>query len=104
MATFDKTAAEAVRDLSSSSNAERKCLRCVPALGILEADLDPLGFLQPEPHPELQVDGEFVREAGVSMPAPLASSLPTSPIWSGAVDTGRVEGRSRSRSGACSIN
>src|SRR2546427_5294334 len=31
--------------------------------GYLEADLDPLGFLQPEPHPELQVDDEFAHEA-----------------------------------------
>ncbi|MBV9623059.1 MAG: 2-oxoglutarate dehydrogenase E1 component [Acidobacteria bacterium] len=31
--------------------------------GYLEADLDPLGFLQPVPHPELQFDGEFAQEA-----------------------------------------
>ena len=31
--------------------------------GYLEADLDPLGFLQPVPHPELQLDGEFAQEA-----------------------------------------
>jgi 2-oxoglutarate dehydrogenase E1 component len=31
--------------------------------GYLEADLDPLGFLQPAPHPELPVDGEYVEEA-----------------------------------------
>src|SRR2546428_158678 len=64
MATLTKTAAEGVRDLSSSSNAERE--RVIDAFrrwGYLEADLDPLGFLQPEPHPELQVDGEFAHEA-----------------------------------------
>jgi len=31
--------------------------------GYLEARLDPLGFLQPEPHPELQIEGEFAHEA-----------------------------------------
>ena len=31
--------------------------------GYLEADLDPLGFLRPEPHPELPVEGEYAREA-----------------------------------------
>src|SRR3989454_1453829 len=64
MATLTKTAAEAVRDLSSSSNAEReRVFDAFRRWGYLEADLDPLGFLQPEPHPELQVDGEFAHEA-----------------------------------------
>src|SRR5215467_6398804 len=31
--------------------------------GYLEADLDPLGFLQPVLHPELQIDSEFAQEA-----------------------------------------
>jgi 2-oxoglutarate dehydrogenase E1 component len=31
--------------------------------GYLEADLDPLGFLQPVPHPELQVEGDLAQEA-----------------------------------------
>src|SRR6266567_2053869 len=31
--------------------------------GYLEADLDPLGFLQPEKHPDLQIQGEFAQEA-----------------------------------------
>src|SRR5262244_3279334 len=31
--------------------------------GYLEADLDPLGFFHPQPHPELAVDSEFAREA-----------------------------------------
>ena len=64
MATLTKTAAEAVRDLSSASNAEReRVFDAFRRWGYLEADLDPLGFLQPEPHPELQVDGEFAHEA-----------------------------------------
>ncbi|HEX6804325.1 MAG TPA: 2-oxoglutarate dehydrogenase E1 component [Terriglobales bacterium] len=31
--------------------------------GYLEADLDPLGFLQPVPHPELQIDSDYAQEA-----------------------------------------
>src|SRR5437870_4999969 len=31
--------------------------------GYLEADLDPLGFLQPMQHPELRIEGEFAEEA-----------------------------------------
>ncbi len=31
--------------------------------GYLEADLDPLGFLRPQPHPELAGDGALAREA-----------------------------------------
>src|SRR5438874_763198 len=31
--------------------------------GYLEADLDPLGFLAPVPHTELQLEGEFAQEA-----------------------------------------
>src|SRR5579864_6259753 len=31
--------------------------------GYLEADLDPLGFLQPVHHPDLQIEGEFAQEA-----------------------------------------
>ena len=64
MATLTKTAADAVRDLSSASNPEReRVFDAFRRWGYLEADLDPLGFLQPEPHPELQVDGEFAHEA-----------------------------------------
>src|SRR3989441_735496 len=64
MATLTKTAAEGLSDLSSSSNAEReRVFDAFRRWGYLEADLDPLGFLQPEPHPELQVDGEFAHEA-----------------------------------------
>jgi 2-oxoglutarate dehydrogenase E1 component len=64
MATLTKTAADAVRDLSSASNAEReRVFDAFRRWGYLEADLDPLGFLQPERHPELKIDSEFAREA-----------------------------------------
>src|SRR5438477_2872595 len=64
MATLTKTAAEGLRDLSSSSNAERERVFDVfRQWGYLEADLDPLGFLQPLRHPDLPSEGEFVQEA-----------------------------------------
>src|SRR6266436_3791130 len=31
--------------------------------GYLEGDLDPLGFLRPRPHPDLQIENEYAREA-----------------------------------------
>src|SRR6266550_5769728 len=64
MATLTKTAAEGVRDLSSSSNAQReRVFDAFRLWGYLEADLDPLGFLAPVPHPELQIESEFAQEA-----------------------------------------
>src|SRR5437667_11132775 len=64
MATLTKTAADGVRDLSSSSNAEReRVFDAFRRWGYLEADLDPLGFLQPQSHPELQLSGEIARQA-----------------------------------------
>ena len=50
--------------LMENGNAERE--RVFDAFrhwGYLEADLDPLGFLQPVPHPELQLDSEYAAEA-----------------------------------------
>ncbi len=47
-----------------ASNGERE--RIFDAFrhwGYLEADLDPLGFQRPEPHPELQTQNELAREA-----------------------------------------
>src|SRR6202041_2302674 len=34
-----------------------------PQYGYLEAELNPLGLLPPQPHPDLQIDNEFAREA-----------------------------------------
>src|SRR5437764_10595070 len=43
---------------------DRECLLAAfRRLGYLEADLDPLGFLQPQSHPELQLSGEIARQA-----------------------------------------
>jgi len=47
-----------------SPNGEReRVFSAFRQWGYLEADLDPLGFLQPIPHPELQVESEFAQEA-----------------------------------------
>jgi 2-oxoglutarate dehydrogenase E1 component len=50
--------------LAENGNGERE--RVFDAFrhwGYLEADLDPLGFLQPVPHPDLQLAGEYAEEA-----------------------------------------
>ena len=50
--------------LVENGNAERE--RVFDAFrhwGYLEADLDPLGFLQPVPHPDLQLQGEYADQA-----------------------------------------
>src|SRR5438477_12739722 len=60
MATRAKTVAEP----SEVSNSDRELIfDAFRSWGYLEADLDPLGFLRPQPAPELQVEGEFAREA-----------------------------------------
>lgn len=54
----------AITALMEAPNSERE--RVFDAFrhwGYLEADLDPLGFLQPVPHPDLQLDGEYAQEA-----------------------------------------
>jgi len=46
------------------SNGDRECVfDAFRQWGFLEADLDPLGFLQPVPHPDLQLEGEYAQEA-----------------------------------------
>ncbi len=45
-------------------DSERQCIfDAFRHWGYLEADLDPLGFLKPEAHPELQIDGKVAQEA-----------------------------------------
>jgi len=66
MATRADTRAEATPIEVTEAAVDEERERVFEAFrrwGYLEADLDPLGFLQPKPHPELQVDGEFVHEA-----------------------------------------
>src|SRR6202167_6770563 len=49
---------------SNGANPEReRVFNAFRQWGYLEADLDPLGFLRPRVTPELQLDGEYAREA-----------------------------------------
>src|SRR6202051_1580415 len=48
----------------NGSNPERESVfNAFRQWGYLEGDLDPLGFLRPRPTPELQIEGEYAREA-----------------------------------------
>src|SRR6185369_11821758 len=50
--------------LAENGNGEReRVFNAFRQWGYLEADLDPLGFLQPVPHPDLQIDNEYAQEA-----------------------------------------
>ena len=64
MAIPSKTAAETSAALLEPPNGEReRVFDAFRRWGYLEADLDPLGFLRPLPHPDLQIDSEFAQEA-----------------------------------------
>src|SRR5579864_2241023 len=59
-----KTSGTALVETSNGANLERqRVFDAFRRWGYLEGDLDPLGFLQPRPHPELDKDGEYAREA-----------------------------------------
>src|SRR5437667_4814526 len=59
-----KTGSSAGAALMEVPNAEReRVFDEFRHWGYLEADLDPLGFLQPMAHPDLQIDNEFAQEA-----------------------------------------
>src|SRR5229473_6922206 len=49
---------------TNRSNPEReRVFSAFRQWGYLEGDLDPLGFLRPRPHPDLQIENEYAREA-----------------------------------------
>src|SRR5580693_4595483 len=49
---------------NNGANPEReRVFNAFRQWGYLEADLDPLGFLRPRVTPELQLEGEYAREA-----------------------------------------
>jgi 2-oxoglutarate dehydrogenase E1 component len=49
---------------ASTQNYEReRVFALFRQFGYLEAELNPLGLLPPQPHPDLQIDNEWVREA-----------------------------------------
>jgi 2-oxoglutarate dehydrogenase E1 component len=39
------------------------CFTLFRQFGYLEAELNPLGLLPPQPHPDLEIDNEWAREA-----------------------------------------
>src|SRR3989449_3844173 len=64
MASRPKSDAEAaLAGVMEAPNERERVFDAFRRWGYLEADLDPLGFLPPVSHPELRVEGEFVREA-----------------------------------------
>jgi 2-oxoglutarate dehydrogenase E1 component len=64
MAMRNKTAAGPSTGVLDAPNGEReRVFDAFRRWGYLEADLDPLGFLQPAPHSDLQIDSEFAQEA-----------------------------------------
>src|ERR1700692_2748678 len=68
MATPKSTASNGADSVAvietSTSNPEReRIFNAFRQWGYLEGDLDPLGFLRPRPTPELQIEGEYAREA-----------------------------------------
>ncbi|MBV8052930.1 MAG: 2-oxoglutarate dehydrogenase E1 component, partial [Acidobacteriaceae bacterium] len=55
--------ASATQILDTANNEREHIFDVFRQWGYLQADLDPLGFLQPVPMPELQIQSEFAREA-----------------------------------------
>jgi 2-oxoglutarate dehydrogenase E1 component len=53
----------ALAPIEASSSERERVFDAFRHWGYLEADLDPLGFLEPQPHPELQIEGEFAQQA-----------------------------------------
>ena len=64
MATRTKSLTAVSTGILESPNGEReRVFDAFRRWGYLEADLDPLGFFRPEQQPDLQIEGEFAREA-----------------------------------------
>src|SRR3979490_680189 len=60
----DGAAAVIDNSVNNGSNPEReRVFEAFREWGYLEGDLDPLGFLRPRPHPALDIDNEYAREA-----------------------------------------
>ncbi|HKN34273.1 MAG TPA: 2-oxoglutarate dehydrogenase E1 component [Terriglobales bacterium] len=63
MATRTSKVAAGTGVLEASPDGRERIFDAFRRWGYLEADLDPLGFLKPQPHPELQMGGELARQA-----------------------------------------
>ena len=62
MATRSKSVGNGPIGVMDAPNGER-VFDAFRSWGYLEADLDPLGFLSPVPHPDLKLEGDAAREA-----------------------------------------
>src|SRR3989449_9772423 len=64
MVTRQNTSGAASTALLDTANGEReRIFDAFRQWGYLEGDLDPLGFLRPRPHPDLDIENEYAREA-----------------------------------------
>src|ERR1051326_3056286 len=63
MATQTKPSASATGVLDPQNGERERVFEAFRRWGYLEADLDPLGFFQPQPSADLQIEGEAAREA-----------------------------------------
>src|SRR6204780_3431468 len=61
-AITQKGTQDVTRDVNQNSERER-VLGLFRQFGYLEAELNPLGLLPPQPHPDLEIDNEWAREA-----------------------------------------
>jgi 2-oxoglutarate dehydrogenase E1 component len=59
----EKTASASSASLESASDERERIVEAFRRWGYLEADLDPLGFLRPEPHPDLAFEGMAAQDA-----------------------------------------
>ena len=58
-----KASSLAIIDTPATNPEREQVFNAFRQWGYLEGDLDPLGFLRPRPTPELQIEGEYAREA-----------------------------------------
>jgi 2-oxoglutarate dehydrogenase E1 component len=64
MATSTQNTAQSGGSAEIIENVEReRVFELFRQWGYLEAELDPLGLLPPQPHPDLQIDNEWAQEA-----------------------------------------
>jgi 2-oxoglutarate dehydrogenase complex dehydrogenase (E1) component-like enzyme len=91
--TSGGSAAVIDNSVNNGSNPEReRVFSAFRQWGYLEGDLDPLGFLRPRPHPDLQIENEYAREARAIYCSTIGVEI-TSPIRNAA--TGSTNGWSR---------
>jgi 2-oxoglutarate dehydrogenase E1 component len=63
MPTSTRTASKGKTPAIIQSNERERVFGLFRQFGYLEAELNPLGLLPPQPHPDLEIDNEWAREA-----------------------------------------